>query len=305
MDWNSAIKGFKAYLVLERALSENSTEAYLRDVHKLAEYLYLTEKVTNPVTLQSSDIEGFLRYINELGLGAKSQARMLSGVKAFFKFLLVENMRDDDPTQLIEGPKLSRKIPTVLSVDEVEAMLSVIDLSEPQGHRNRAMLETLYACGLRVSELVELKLSNFFHEEEYIKVTGKGNKERIVPMGAEAIQQNLYYLEHYRSHQVIKEASADHFYLNRRGAHLSRVMIFNIIKSCAEKAGIKKNVSPHTFRHSFATHLVEGGADLRAVQDMLGHVSITTTELYTHMSTKYLRDTIMQCHPRNKQLRLK
>lgn len=304
MDWISAIKGFKAYLLLERALSQNSIEAYIRDVRKLAEYLHLAEKNTNPITLQNKDIEGYLKYINELGLGPKSQARMLSGIKAFYKFLLVENLRDDDPTQLLEGPKLSRKIPTVLSVDEIEAMLRSIDLSTPQGHRNRAMLETLYACGLRVSELVELKLSNFFAEEEYIKVTGKGNKERIVPMGAEAIQQNLYYLEHYRRHQVIKEASADHLYLNRRGSHLSRVMIFNIIKDSAEKAGIEKNVSPHTFRHSFATHLVEGGADLRAVQDMLGHVSITTTELYTHMSTKYLRETIMQYHPRNKQLRL-
>jgi len=302
MDWKSAIMGFRAYLVLERALSENSVEAYLRDIRKLAQFLTLSGEEKSPIGLSRSNIEEFLSYIYDLGLGERSQARILSGVKAFYKYLLLENLVTDDPTHLIHGPKLGRKIPAVLSYDEISAMLSAIDLSEPQGHRNRAMLETLYACGLRVTELINLKISQFYHEVEYIKVTGKGDKERIVPMGAEAIKQNLYYMEHNRKELKIKPGQEDFLYLNRRGSSLSRVMVFNIIKDLAAKAGIEKNVSPHTFRHSFATHLVEAGADLRAVQDMLGHESITTTEIYTHIDTKYLRDTIMNFHPLNKKV---
>jgi len=302
MDWKSAILGFKAYLSLERALSENSVEAYLRDVRGLATFLNNEENQIPPLAVTHTHIETFVRNIYETGLGKRTQARMLSGVKAFYKYLLVENMIDDDPTRMMEGPKLGRKIPDVLSYEEINMILNAIDLSEPQGHRNRAMLETLYACGLRVSELIGLKISQFYHEVEYIKVTGKGDKERIVPMGAEAIAQNLYYMEHYRSTLNIKPGHEDFLYLNRRGKALSRVMIFTIIKNLTEKAGIQKNVSPHTFRHSFATHLVEGGADLRAVQDMLGHESITTTEIYTHIDTKFLRDTIMNYHPRNKKV---
>jgi len=294
--------GFRAYLVLERALSEHSIDAYLRDIKKLAQYLQLSENTKGPLELVHNDLNDFIKYIYELGLGGRTQARMLSGIKAFYKYLLLENMIDHDPAQLIQGPKLGRKIPEVLSFEEIDMILSAIDLSDPQGHRNRAMLETLYACGLRVSELINLKISNFYHEVEYIKVTGKGDKERIVPMGAEAIKQNLYYLENYRASLDIKPGYEDFLYLNRRGRSLSRVMIFNIIKDLAAKAGITKTVSPHTFRHSFATHLVEGGADLRAVQDMLGHVSITTTEIYTHIDTKYLRETIMNFHPRNKKV---
>ena len=300
MDWKSAIMGFKAFLVLERALSENSIEAYIRDVSKLVEFLNIKEITKGPTALKHQDIEHFIRYIYELGLGDRTQARILSGIRAFYKFLLVEDLVNDDPTELLEGPKLRRKIPDVLSYEEINLMLDAIDLSEPQGHRNRAMLETLYACGLRVSELVNLKLSQFYIEEEYIKVTGKGNKERIVPIGSEAVKQNLYYIEHYRNHQKIKEGCEDFLYLNRRGRYLTRVMIFTIIKNLAETVGIDKKVSPHTFRHSFATHLVEGGADLRAVQDMLGHESITTTEIYTHIDRKYLRETIMMYHPLNR-----
>lgn len=300
MDWKSAIMGFKAFLVLERALSENSIDAYIRDVSKLVEFLNINGIEKGPQAMTHEEISQFIRYIYELGLGDRTQARILSGIRAFYKYLLVEDMVNDDPTELLEGPKLKRKIPDVLSYDEINQMLEAIDLSEPQGHRNRAMLETLYACGLRVSELVNLKISQFYIEEEYLKVTGKGNKERIVPIGAEAIKQNLYYIEHYRNHQKIKEGCEDFLYLNRRGRYLTRVMIFTIIKNLAAFVGIKKQVSPHTFRHSFATHLVEGGADLRAVQDMLGHESITTTEIYTHIDRKYLRETIMKYHPLNR-----
>jgi len=303
MDWKSAIMGFRAYLVLERALSENSVDAYLRDIRKLAQFLTLQGTPKDPISLAREDIEGFIKYIYDLGLGERTQARILSGVKAFYKYLLIENMVNDDPTRLIHGPKLGRKLPAVLSYEEITTMLEAIDLSDPQGHRNRAMLETLYACGLRVSELINLRISQFYHEQQYIKVTGKGDKERIVPMGAEAIKQNLYYMEHYRSTLKIKPGQEDYIYLNRRGKSLSRVMVFNIIKELAARVGIEKNVSPHTFRHSFATHLVEGGADLRAVQDMLGHESITTTEIYTHIDTKFLRDTIMNFHPLNKKVR--
>lgn len=294
--------GFKAYLVLERALSENSISAYVRDITKLVEFLNIKQIEKGPLSLIHEDVSQFIQYIHELGLGERSQARILSGIKAFYKYLLIENMIDTDPTALIEGPKLGRKIPAVLSYEEITLMLDAIDLSKEQGHRNRAMLETLYACGLRVSELITLKISEFYHKEEYIKVTGKGNKERIVPMGGEAIAQNLYYMNHYRSSLKIKPGKEDFLYLNRRGSSLSRVMIFNIIKDLAEVVGIQKNVSPHTFRHSFATHLVEGGADLRAVQDMLGHESITTTEIYTHIDTKFLRETIMNFHPLNKKV---
>ena len=301
MDWKSAIKGFRAYLVLERALSENSVDAYISDVTKLATFLTQNENTKGPLVLVSSDISEFLGYVHDLGLGGRTQARILSGIKAFYKYLLMENMINDDPSRMIEGPKLGRKIPDVLSYEEITVLLAAIDLSTPQGHRNRAMLETLYACGLRVSELVNLKLSEFYPDQEYIKVTGKGNKERIVPMGAEAITQNQYYIEHYRSTLKIKEGQEDFIYLNRRGSALSRVMVFNIIKDLVALTGIEKKVSPHTFRHSFATHLVEGGADLRAVQDMLGHESITTTEIYTHIDASYLRETIVNFHPRSKK----
>jgi integrase/recombinase XerD len=244
-------------------------------------------------------LQDFIIYLNKIGLGDRSQARIISGIRAFYRFLILEDLVTDDPTELIEGPKLKRKIPDVLSFEEIETMLQLVDLSEETGHRNRAILETLYACGLRVSELVNLKLSNYYPDIEYIKVLGKNNKERIVPISAEAIKHNNYYINNYRSKLNIQAGYEDYMFLNRRGKGLTRVMIFTIIKDLAEQAGIKKKVSPHTFRHSFATHLVEGGADLRAVQDMLGHESILTTEIYTHLDQSYLRDTILKFHPRN------
>jgi len=300
MDWNTAIKGFKSYLILERSLSVHSVDAYLHDISKLQEYIELNNLDISPAKLTHRDLSGFIQFINDLGLGDRSQSRILSGIRAFYKYLLIENLVDDDPTELVEGPKLKRTIPDVLSYEEIKQIIEAIDLSEETGHRNRAMLETLYACGLRVSELITLKLSNYYADIEYIKVLGKNNKERIIPIGKEAVNQNQLYINSYRNKIDIKPGHEDYIYLNRRGKALSRVMVFTIIKKLVEKAGIKKIVSPHTFRHSFATHLVEGGADLRSVQDMLGHESIITTEIYTHVDTKFLRDTIMKYHPRNR-----
>jgi len=301
MDWNSAVNGFKAYLMLERSLSENTIMAYEDDVLKLHQYFQNTDPSMSPLAVKYEDLEQFIHYINKLGLGARSQARIISGIKAFYKFLLLEDLIDDPPTELLEGPKLPRKIPDVLSYEEITLVLDAIDISTAHGQRNRAMLETLYACGLRVSELITLKLSNYHTDVAYIKVLGKNNKERIVPIGSNAMKHIGFYMEGYRNHMDnIHSDHQDFVFLNRRGKRLSRVTVFNVIKEAVAKAGIKKSISPHTFRHSFATHLVEGGADLRAVQEMLGHESITTTEIYTHLDTSYLRSTIMNCHPRNK-----
>ncbi|MDX1685314.1 MAG: site-specific tyrosine recombinase, partial [Saprospiraceae bacterium] len=254
---------------------------------------------TSPSQIDYQFLQSFIDYINELGLGARSQARILSGIRAFFKYLVLENVIPDDPSELIEGPRLARKIPDTLSVEEVESILESVDMSGPQGQRNRAILETLYACGLRVSELVNLRLSNIYPEVGYVRIVGKGNKERIVPIGQQALKHIKLYNEGVRRGQMnIKKEDSDILFLNRRGGRMSRVMIFLIIKEAVQRAGMKKNVSPHTFRHSFATHLVEGGADLRAVQDMLGHESITTTEIYTHLDREYLRETLIEYHPR-------
>ncbi len=302
MNWKPTVKGFKSYLMLERSLSENSIAAYLRDVAKLKEFLVLKELDVAPKDVTQKHLEEFILWLNELGLGARSQARLISGLKAFYKFLLVEDMTDDDPTELLEGPRLSRKIPEVLSYEEIRRMLDTIDLSEPQGTRNRAMLETLYACGLRVTEMTTLRLSNLFTEIGFIKVIGKGDKERLVPIGEEALLHIKHYVEGVRRAQMNIHPDHENFiFLNRRGKSLSRVMVFMIVKEAAKLAGITKKVSPHTFRHSFATHLIEGGADLKAVQDMLGHESITTTEIYTHLDTDYLRETIMAFHPRGRR----
>ena len=301
LDWNSLIKGFKAYLLLERSLSPNSIDAYLRDVDKLVQFLHLQEITLNATQLELQHLESFLYWLNSLGLGARSQARIISGLKAFYKYLLVEDIMDEVPTELLEGPRLEMKIPEVLTFEEVNQILEAIDQSEPQGTRNRAILETLYACGLRVSELINLQLSNIYKDIGFVKVIGKNNKERIVPIGEAALKHIDLYLEGVRRSQMnIDPKHSDFLFLNRRGKKLSRVMIFMIVKDAALKAGITKNVSPHTFRHSFATHLIEGGADLKAIQDMLGHESITTTEIYTHLDTDYLRETIMQFHPRNR-----
>ena len=302
MNWTSYIKGFKAFLLLERSLSQNTIFAYIRDLQKLETYFQLQKQSISPLHVQTEQLQQFILWINDLGLGARSQARLISSIKAFFKYLMIEDLIETNPSDLIEGPRLSRKIPEVLDYQDIQSMLNAIDLSHPQGTRNRAILETLYASGLRVSELIELRLSNLYLDIGFIKVIGKGNKERIVPIGDEAVKHIQLYLAGVRSRmRRIKPEAENMLFLNRRGGQLSRVMIFLIVKETAKKAGISKNVSPHTFRHSFATHLIEGGADLKAVQDMLGHESILTTEIYTHLDNDYLRDTIMQFHPRNRK----
>lgn len=298
MDWKAAINGFEEYLMLERSLSQNSIEAYLSDVQKLEEFQNRQEQHKSPNKITYQDLISFIIYINEIGLGASSQARIISGIKAFYKYLILEDIITEDPTELLEGPKLSRKIPEVLSFQEISDIIDAIDLSDNHGHRNTAIIETLYACGLRVSELIDLRLSNYFPDIGFVRVIGKNNKERLVPIGESAINQIDIYLKHYRSKQNnIQKGYEDHIFLNRRGKGLTRVMIFTIIKNTCALAGITKKVSPHTFRHSFATHLVEGGADLRAVQEMLGHESITTTEIYTHLDNSYLRDVMLSHHP--------
>ena len=300
MDWNSAKNGFKSYLMLERSLSNNSIEAYLRDINKLIEYLNIHELQIGPLNIEFKNLQNFINWINELGIAHRSQARIISGIRAFYKYLIMEDILENDPTELLEGPKIGRKIPDVLNIEEIDIMLNDIDLSTDLGHRNRAIIETLYACGLRVSELINLKKSNYFPDIGFVKVIGKNNKERIVPIGNEAIKYISIYIDNYRIHMDIKKGHEDYIFLNRRGRKLSRIMIYNIIKDLTNSVGIKKKVSPHTFRHSFATHLVEGGADLRAVQEMLGHESILTTEIYTHLDTTYLKKTILAFHPRNK-----
>ena len=302
MSWRPYIKGFKAYLLLERALADNTIEAYQRDLRKLDEFLQLKEYTFTPAEIQTAQLSEFIFWLNELGLGARSQARILSAIKTFFKYLLTEDVVVNDPTELLDGPRLPRKIPEVLNYEEIQDMLHSIDLSTEHGVRNRAMLETLYASGLRVSELTNLRISNLFLDVGFIKVIGKGDKERIVPIGAEASKHIALYLEGVRRRMTnIQPGFENYVFLNRRGKGLSRVMVFMVVKECAEAAGIEKNVSPHTFRHSFATHLIEGGADLKAVQDMLGHESIITTEIYTHLDTDYLRETVMQFHPRSRK----
>jgi integrase/recombinase XerD len=301
MTWPAAIQQFRAYLLLERSLSANTLEAYLNDVHKFVRYLDIQQLPLLPLQVGQHDLEQFILWVNQLGLEATSQARLISGLRAFYKFLLVEDLLDDDPTELLEGPRMRRKMPEVLSVHEVQQMLEAIDLSEPQGVRNRAILETLYACGLRVSELVNLRLTGLFLDAGFVKVIGKNDKERLVPIGEAAIKYIRQYLDHIRAKQdKIQSGHENIVFLNRRGQTLTRVMVFYIIKELAKKTGIHKNISPHTFRHSFATHLVEGGADLKAVQDMLGHESIITTEIYTHLDTEYLKETIYLYHPRLK-----
>lgn len=304
MDWNSTIKGFKSYLKLERSLSKNSIDAYIYDIDKLHQYFVYIKKNISPTNVQTKDIKEFLVWINELGMTPSSQARVLSGIKAFYKYLILEDLVKIDPSSVIETPKLGRKLPDTLSLDEINKLIDSIDLTTPEGVRNKAILETLYACGLRVSELVSLKISDLFFEIDFIKVTGKGNKERYVPLGSSAKKYIKLYQNEIRVHLAIKIGEEDFVFLNRRGSRLTRVMIFTIIKQLALKANIRKKISPHTFRHSFATHLVEGGADLRAVQEMLGHESITTTEIYTHLDRKYLKETITSYHPRAKNKRV-
>jgi integrase/recombinase XerD len=295
--WAAEKKGFKAWLQLEKSLSDHSVEAYLRDIEKLSQFLSLQEKAAALENIQLKDLQSFLKWIGNLGMTASSQSRIISGIRSFFKYCLQENLVRQDPTELLETPKLRRALPDFLSVQEINQIIQAIDLSKPEGERNRAILETMYSCGLRVSELINLRISSLYPEMGFIKVIGKGDKERLVPIGNSALKFIGIYRTQVRVHQKIKKGNEDILFLNRRGAGLTRQMIFILLKDLVREAGIKKTVSPHTFRHSFATHLVEGGADLRAVQEMLGHESITTTEIYTHLDRAYLRETLQKYHP--------
>ena len=299
MNWKIYIQGFKSFLALEKSLSGNSIEAYLHDVEKLVQFLDYKKYNLGPKEIELKHLQDFLKWINELGMSAGSQARIISGIKGFYKYLLLENVLSNDPTALLEAPRIGRKLPDSLSVTDINNIIEAIDLSKPESQRNKAMLETLYSCGLRVSELVNLKISHLYFNDGFVKITGKGDKERLVPIGSSAIKQINIYKNEVRLHVPAIKDNEDFLFLNRRGVKLSRVMVFTIIKQLAIKIGMKKHISPHTFRHSFATHLIEGGADLRAVQEMLGHESITTTEIYTHLDREYLRQAIIQFHPRS------
>lgn len=294
MDWHEALLEYKSYLKLEKSLSENTLEAYLRDISKLEKF---TDK--NPLEVDKSDVEEFLYQFAKEKYATRSQARLISSIKSFFNYLQLEEWRKDNPSELVESPKLGMKLPDTLSEDEINKLISAIDLSLPEGQRNLAILETLYGCGLRVSELVNLKLSDLFFEESFIRVTGKGNKQRLIPISGYTIKYINIYKNEIRNHISIQKGFEDHLFLNRRGKNLTRVMIFTIIKDLAIKANIGKTISPHTFRHSFATHLLKNGADLRSIQMMLGHESITTTEIYTHLDDKFIREAILNYHPRN------
>jgi integrase/recombinase XerD len=300
MSWQSYINGFESYLQLEKSLSGNSVEAYLHDVAKLVNFLEIEKINVSPEDVQLAQLERFVIKLNEIGLEAQSQARIISGLRAFYKYLMMEDLIKINPTELLAAPKLSRKLPDTLNAEEVNLLLGAIDMSTPEGMRNRTMLEVLYGCGLRVSELVNLQISSLFLDVEFIKVIGKGDKERLVPIGSQAIKHIQLYKDTVRCHLTVQKGEEDILFLNRRGKKLSRVMLFIIIRDLAQKIGLTKTISPHTLRHSFATHLIDGGADLRAVQEMLGHSSITTTEIYTHLDRDYLRSTMQQFHPRYK-----
>ncbi|MEI8203846.1 MAG: site-specific tyrosine recombinase XerD [Bacteroidota bacterium] len=298
MNWDSYIKGFKDFLKLEKSLSKNTIEAYLHDVQKFMTYLEEKHLDLSPKQLNIKHIEDFIPWIYENGLHERSHTRILSGIKAFFKYLVYEDIIPGSPAELIESPRLTRKLPDTLNIQEIDNIIRAIDLSKPEGVRNKAIIETLYGCGLRVSELVELRISMIYFKDEFVRIIGKGDKERLVPIGSVAIKYIRIYMETIRCMHSIFKGNEDILFLNRSGKKMSRVMVFMIVKQLCEKAGIKKTISPHTFRHSFATHLIEGGADLRAVQEMLGHESITTTEIYTHLDRTYLREAIIQFHPR-------
>ena len=295
--WDSYKKGYKAYLQLEKSLSDHSVQAYLHDVEKLTSYLQIKQQTFTPADITLHELELFIQSIHKMGIAAVSQARIISGIRSFFKYCLLEQIIQNDTSVLLELPKLKRKLPDVLSFNEIEKIIAQIDLSKPEGSRNKAMLETLYSCGLRVSELINLKISCLYLDIGFIRVIGKGDKERLVPIGSDAIKYINSYKENTRVHINVAQGNEDILFLNKRGSKLSRVMVFLIIKDLTKKAQVQKIISPHTFRHSFATHLVEGGADLRAVQEMLGHESITTTEIYTHIDREFLRTTLQQHHP--------
>lgn len=299
MKWAELAKNFESFLKLEKSLSPHSVEAYLNDISKLTTFLEMKGMSLSPEDITLQDLQECIAWIHEMGLVPRSQARIISGIKAFYRYLLLEDAISSDPTELLESPKTGRRLPEVLSVEEIESIIAAIDLSKAEGHRNKAIIEVIYGCGLRVSECITLKLTNIYTEQGFIRVIGKGNKERLVPIGTKALKAIEQYFPDRNALHNIDTDSANILFLNRRGKKLTRVMIFTIIKELARKAGIKKKVSPHTFRHSFATHLIDGGADLRAVQEMLGHESIITTEIYTHLDREYLRDVILRFHPRS------
>jgi len=299
MKWEDSKKGYENYLKLEKSLSQNSVAAYINDINKLIDFLDKNYKKVAPDKVKLPHLKSFVEWLNERGVSPRTQARTISGIKSFYKYLLIEGKINSDPTALLESPKIGRKLPDILSMEEIDALIDAIDLEKPEGQRNKAMLETLYSCGLRVSELVNLKITNLFFEQGFIKIEGKADKERLVPVSGRAIEEINKYLNGYRQTLKISKESENILFLNRRGKKLSRVMIFTIIKNLAEKINLDKKISPHTFRHSFATHLINGGADLRAVQEMLGHESILTTEIYTHLDRDYLKSTIHQYHPRS------
>jgi integrase/recombinase XerD len=298
-DWKSSLKGYKDYLTLERGLSENSILAYMMDIRQFANQINNSDGVTNPALINISHVEGYLSYLFDNGLTKNSQARKLSGVRSFCKFLRIEGVMDYDPVELIEGPRPERKLPDVLTVEEIELLISSIDLSRKEGVRNKAMLEVLYSCGLRVSELTSLKISRVDLIDGLVRVIGKGNKERIIPIGHQACDAIDDYLSHYRAEITPAHGHEDILFMGKKGVELTRQMVFTLIKRSVITAGIRKKVSPHTFRHSFATHLIEAGADLRAVQEMLGHAQITTTEIYTHLDKRYLEEQVIKFHPRS------
>ena len=299
MSWKNYIKEFRSHILFEKSLSDNTFESYQRDVKKLVSFLEMNKNNSSPSKIKTEDIRVFIQWIAQMGMSAKSQARIISSLKSFFNYLVIENVIDQSPAQNIENPKIGSYLPETLSINEIDKLITHIDLSHPQGNRNKAIIEVLYSCGLRVSELVNLKISNWYKKEGFIKVEGKGNKERLIPIGKIAIKLIETYFESNRDKQKVKEGNNDFMFLNRNGSKLSRVMIFTIVKNLVDIAGIKKNVSPHTFRHSFATHLIEGGANLRAVQEMLGHESITTTEIYTHLDSDFIKESIISFHPRS------
>lgn len=299
MSWNLYITQFKNYLKLERALATNSIDAYTRDVTKLMEFLDMSKKIHDPLQVKPIDLLDFIKFIHELGLSPHSQARIVSGIKGFYKYLSYENFISTDPSELLELPRLGRKLPDTLSIHEIDLLFEAIDMSKASGPRDRAMAETLYSAGLRVSELVNLKISNIYDDVGFLRILGKGNKERLTPIGKSALKFIKSYQYEVRNHVHIKPGHEDYLFLNKLGNRISRVSIFTLIKNLALRAGIRKKISPHTFRHSFATHLIEGGADLRAVQEMLGHESITTTEIYTHLDRDYLKQIIKEFHPRS------
>ena len=299
MQWDSLIRQFANFLKLEKSLAENSVQAYVRDVVKLKQFIEISNPEVSPQQVTTGHLDGFFVSLGEMGISVHSQARILSGLKSFFGYLLFEGIIDTNPSELINAPRLGRKLPDTLSVPEIDMILASIDMSTPEGARNRAMIETLYSSGLRVSELVALRLNNVYFDVGFLRILGKGNKERLVPIGSSAIKFMKSYIDEVRSHITIKPGYENYVFLNRRGRNLTRVMVFTIIKQLVAKAGLKKNISPHTFRHSFATHLIEGGADLKAIQEMLGHESITTTEIYTHLDRDYLKQIIRDFHPRS------